>query len=213
MYGATDFVQRWGVNNVGSIKTNPSLGQFLYCTFDRSGTSNECALSPGDSSGGLFVQDGGTWKLAGIHYAVDGPFSFDGSGTDQFDAALLDLRGLYYQNSTGGWTFVSTSSSVTPTGFYSTRVSARVDWINSVINFQTGPDLQIVDSEIVGPDAVISLATGSNRLYRVDRTTNLVSGVWTTVTNNLVGTGGIVTVIDPGAADSTNEFYRAAIVQ
>jgi hypothetical protein len=213
-WGNTNNIERWGENDVASIVTDPTFGDFLRCMFDRNGNSNECALSYNDSSGGIFIQDGTTWKLAGVHYSVDGPFSHDGTTNTEFNAAMMDLRGLYYLNSTNGWTLIPTNNSVAvPGSFYSTRVSAHISWINSVIDFQTGPDLQIVDSEIVGPDAQISLATGSNRLYRVDRTTNLVSGVWTTVTNNLAGTGGIIIVIDPGAASNTDQFYRAAIVQ
>ncbi len=214
-WGNTNNIQRWGQNTVSGVATGSDGGLLLKANFDRNGVSNECDLSYDDSSGGMFIQDGTTWKLAGINYTVDGPFSHDGTTNTQFNGALMDLRGLYYLNNTNGWTLIPTNNNnvVVPTGFYCSRVSANLSWISSVIDFQTGPDLQIVDSEIVGPDAVISLATGSNRLYRVDRTTNLVAGVWTTVTNNLAGTGGIVTVIDPGAADKTNQFYRAAIMQ
>src|SRR5204863_9794367 len=100
-----------------------------------------------------------------------------------------------------------------PTAFYCTRVSSRISWINGIINFNLGDDLGIAGVQVVASGTQISLATGSNRFYRVDRTTNLVSGVWTTVTNNVVGTGGIVTVIDPGTAAKTNQFYRAAVMQ
>lgn len=211
MWGATDAVQRWGQNNVSLIYTDAVLGDFLYCTFDASGTSNECDLSVGDSSGGVFIEDSGTWKLAGVNYSVDGPFSFDGSGSNQFQAALLDARGLYYFNGVG-WTLIPTNNpTAVPAGFYSSRVSSHINWINSVVNFQTGPDLQIAGSQVVGADVQISLATGSNRLYRVDYTTNLVNAVWTTLTNNVAGTGGVVSVIDPGAASQPQRFYRAAI--
>ena len=213
-WGNTNNIERWGENRVSGVATGADGGLLLKASFDRRGVRNECDLSCDDSSGGMFIRDGTTWKLAGIQHTVDGPFSHDGTTNTQFNAAMMDLRGLYYQNSTNGWTLIPTNYPVAvPSSFYSSRVSAHINWINSVINFQTGPDLQIVDSEIVGPDVQISLATGSNRLYRVDRTSDLVAGVWTTVTNNLAGTGEIVTVIDPGAADETNQFYRAAIVQ
>jgi hypothetical protein len=212
-YGANDTVKRWGENSVASIYTSLNLGQFLYCTFDRNGTSNECHLSSGDSSGGMFIEDSGTWKLAGLHYSVDGPFSLDGTTNTQFRAALLDVRGLYYENSTGGWTFVSTQGPVLPSGFYSTRISAHISWINSVIDYETGPDLRVTGNQVVGADMHIDLSTGSNRLYRVDSTSDLVTGVWTTVTNNLNGTGGIVTIIDPGVGGQSQRFYRATILQ
>ena len=101
-WGVRDGVERWGENDVTSIYDDPNLGQFLQCTFDRNGGSNECHLSVGDSSGALFIQDGSTWKLAGIHYAVDGPFSADGTTNTQFDAALLDMGGLYGANDNTG---------------------------------------------------------------------------------------------------------------
>jgi chitinase len=46
-------------------------------------------------------------------------------------------------------------------------------------------------------------------LYRIERTSNLTSGSWSIVTNNLTGTGGILRITDPGALDArTAQFYR-----
>jgi len=47
----------------------------LKLTFSRNGLTNEGALSGGDSGGGVFINDSGKWKLAGINYLVDGPFA------------------------------------------------------------------------------------------------------------------------------------------
>ncbi len=135
MWGAGDNVERWGENTVASVYTNGSSADLLlYALFEANGATNECDLSVGDSSGGMFIENDGTWELAGIHYAVDGPFSYDGSGTDDFDAAVVDIRGLYYEDCDGGcWTLWPTNYlEATPTGFYSTRVSTRVSWINSI---------------------------------------------------------------------------------
>src|SRR5664279_3115326 len=95
MWGASDGVQRWGENTISGVYTNGSDDLLLYANFDLNGITNECDLSVGDSSGGMFIENGTTWELAGIHYAVAGPFSYDGSSTDAFNAALVDLRGLY----------------------------------------------------------------------------------------------------------------------
>jgi hypothetical protein len=99
-----------------------------------------------------------------------------------------------------------------PGHFYSTRVSARISWINSVINYDLGDDLGIAGIQIVGSDAQISLITGTSRLYRVDYTTNLVNAVWTTLTNNIPGTNGIVIVTDSGAATLPARYYRATVL-
>jgi len=207
-WGPIDGVQRWGENVVAGIATDPSLGDFLAATFDRNGTNNECTLSTGDSSGGVFIQDGSTWKLAGVNYSADGLYSLDGTTNTQFFGALVDQGGLYEANSTGGWTFVADQIPDNPGAFFSSRVSAHAAWINSVINFLPGYDLQITNVAPVGPDIHISLATGSNRFYLIESTTDLITGIWTTVTSNLAGSGGIVTIVDTNAATQPKRFYR-----
>ena len=94
-WGGGDGVQRWGENLVSGIVSFGFDDDTLYATFDASGLPNESHLSVGDSGGGLFLDDGGVWKLAGIHYDVDGPFYIDASGDGAFIAALFDARGFY----------------------------------------------------------------------------------------------------------------------
>ncbi|HUI07909.1 MAG TPA: hypothetical protein VL486_12990 [Verrucomicrobiae bacterium] len=206
-WGTEDFVERWGENDIAAVAS----GGYLYATFDAGGNSNECDLSVDDSSGGLFIQDSGVWKLAGIHHTVDGYFSYTGSSTDEFIAALTDSRGLYYGSGTN-WTLIGGPTPV-PTGFYSTRISANVAWINSVIDYLPGDDLQITKVQVIGNDISVSFASGSNRLYHVDRRDDLGSGSWTTFTNNVEGTGGIVSVLDTNAATLPQRFYRVGLIQ
>jgi hypothetical protein len=216
-WGSATHIERWGENDVvTNLSYGGGIGQLLVCDFDRSANSNECHLSVGDSSGGMFIQDGTTWKLAGIHYSVDGPFSNAVDGT-MFNAALLDYGGLYVITNISGtvtnWAFVPNQSADYPTSFYSTRISTNVAWINSVIDFLPGDDLQITAIEAVGDDISISFASGSNRLYHVDSNDDLVSGTWTTFTNNVPGTGGIVSVLDTNAATLPERYYRLGLIQ
>ena len=137
-WGAPDSVQRWGENDVSSITNlGVGVGDMLRVVFDGNGGSNECHLSDGDSSGGVFIQEDGVWKLAGINHGVDGEFSNDVDGT-VFTAALTDLRGLFQQTGPGpaDWIFIDDAQPV-PSAFYSTRISANLDWIYSVIEFDT----------------------------------------------------------------------------
>jgi hypothetical protein len=98
-----------GENDVASIIVgSQQQGDFLYEMFDRDANSNECHLSSGDSSGALFILDGSVWKLAGIHYAVDGPFKNGVNGT-MFLAAQMDRGGLFQAKGTN-WTFVPNSA-------------------------------------------------------------------------------------------------------
>ena len=134
-WGASDGVERWGENVVSSIAVLGPQNETLYATFDENGLPNECHLSVGDSGGALFLDDGGTWKLAGIHYAVDGYFYTDSNGSGQFDAALFDARDFYLSDEGNPPIYTQiTGPDPVPSGFYSTRVSSKLGWIYSVID-------------------------------------------------------------------------------
>jgi len=145
MWGPGDGVQRWGENTVagtvnGDGLLGSGLGVLLQATFDKTGGANECHLSVGDSAGGLFIQDGAVWKLAGINDAVDGPYNTTNTGSG-FSAAIFDERGLYKMG-TAGWVLQPDipPNQAQPGSFYATRISAHVNWINSVINGPTPSD-------------------------------------------------------------------------
>jgi PKD repeat protein len=132
-WGATNWVERWGQNVISGVYTDQTDGEMLHAFFG----NNECDLSDGDSSGGMFIQSGSTWQLAGVHHAVDGPFSTDGTTNTQFDAALLDIGGSYVESVSNGatvWVLVPQQPFTQPSSFYSTRVSANLGWIDGVIN-------------------------------------------------------------------------------
>jgi hypothetical protein len=133
-WGAGDGQLRWGENTVAEVVAGGTYwGALLYATFDQSGGPNEAHLASGDSSGPVFINDGSGWKLAGVAAAVDGPFNTTNTGNG-FNAALFDLRGLYYDTAANPppvWALVTGSSPV-PGGFYATRVSVRAAWIDSI---------------------------------------------------------------------------------
>jgi hypothetical protein len=123
---------RWGQNVVTSIVNGGPLDQFVYAEFNNNGLFNEAHLSPGDSGGATFINDGSGWKLAGINYAVDGPFYVDAAGNGGFFGALFNAHGFYYQE---GSSFVPiTGPQPVPTGFYASRISSKRGWIYSVID-------------------------------------------------------------------------------
>ena len=130
-WGASDGVQRWGTNVVSDIVAGaPDQGDFLAAAFDHDFSVNEAHLSVGDSGGATFIQDEqGRWKLAGISYAVDGPYAIDTKGDGQFDAALFNQDGFYVQDANGDWVPASG-----PGNFYVTRISSNDSWILSVID-------------------------------------------------------------------------------
>ena len=116
--GISDGVMRWGQNKVFTAYWSE-----LIVAFTGTQGTNEAYLSPGDSSGAIFIPDNGTWKLAGINYAIDGPFATTANGP-AFDGAIFNENGLYVNN-----TLVSDAQ---PAYFYGTRVSTEIPWILSI---------------------------------------------------------------------------------
>lgn len=135
LWGAADGAIRWGENEVARIVDGDGVlgatgvGEVLAADFDAGAGPNECHLSVGDSSGAVFIQDGATWKLAGINFAVDGPYNTSGTGSG-FNAAIFDESGLYRSN---GGVWIPTPIAQ-PGSFYPTRISTRINWINGVLS-------------------------------------------------------------------------------
>lgn len=131
-WGDYDGVQRWGRSVVASIAPGDSGGgDFLRMLFKGKSASSGVDLSSGDSGGPVFIKDGKFWKLAGVNFALDGPYNITNSGPG-FDADIFDVGGLYVGDGTN-WTLVADTHAKIPSAFYATRISSRTNWINSVI--------------------------------------------------------------------------------
>ena len=168
LWGDYDGVTRWGENKVEDVfdaDGNPqsviisgqvAIGPLLRATFDANGGPNEAMLSNGDSSGGVFINDAGIWKLAGINYAVDGPYNNSPTGSG-FVACIFDEGGLY-KGGEGSWIFTPDLPTSQAGAFYMTRISARQEWIRSIIGEPGVPE----------PAPVLEFATALNGTYQVD---------------------------------------------
>jgi hypothetical protein len=132
-HAGSDGTARWGTNTISSIQPT-ALGDLISATFSASGTLHEATLSGGDSGGGVFVNDGGVWKLAGVNYSVDGRFDTNntvGDGSD-FDAALFDRGGLYQGSDAFGWSFNLDLPLDNPSSMYASRISSNAAAIMSI---------------------------------------------------------------------------------
>ncbi|WP_395743335.1 hypothetical protein [Prosthecobacter sp.] len=128
-----DGTARWGTNTVSGIYSS-AIGDLLTASFSASGTAEEATLSNGDSGGGVFVDDGGIWKLAGVNYSIDGMFDTNnviGDGSD-FNAALFDRGGLYQGSDSFGWTFIPDLPVDNPSSMYASRISTSADAITAI---------------------------------------------------------------------------------
>jgi len=81
--------------------------------------------------------DGGAWKLAGIHTAVDGPFSNAVTGTPPFNAALLDRGGPWEGQGNGFWLYIqhkpADNPSATTSPDFSTALASTCDRRRSAV--------------------------------------------------------------------------------
>ena len=219
-WGAGDGVQRWGDNLISDIVTLSPDNDFIYGTFDATGFPDEATLSSGDSGGAAFIQDGDVWKLAGIHYAVDGPFYLDASGNGAFNAALFDARGLYASDGGNPPTYtLITGDAPVPAGFYPTRVSSKLGWIYSVTdpsgdlesdgipnlleyalhaNPLTPDATRLPVIAIEGSDLTLTyskVTTATDIQYSVEQSTDLVNWTPANPTDEIVATQGNVETI------------------
>jgi hypothetical protein len=134
LWGTGDAVQRWGRGYVADAGDfGPGLGQMLAVPFSRqSGIPDTVTLSNGDSGGGVFIQQGGVWKLAGINYGVEASFRTTAGGST-FNAAIFDAGGLYFDFGDGnGYQLVSDQAGDVAASWVATRVSANLGWIGSI---------------------------------------------------------------------------------
>ena len=142
-HGGEDRLQSWGTNVVDFIADGGDrLGPLLALSFDADGGENEAALSGGDSGGGVFLlAPDGAWKLAGINYGIDGPFSLTADGPT-FGAAVFDARGLWYDFDGPGpdpRALIEADGPV-PAGGYATPVSAHLNAIRPFVGPASVPE-------------------------------------------------------------------------
>ncbi len=134
---------RWGQNSVAAVVDGgPVWGSVLLALFMPSDNPNEADLASGDSGGPVFIRNGGRWELAGVAAAADGPFSETGADKG-FEAAIFDGRGLFARDTAGHWRKIEGPKRIL-TGFYATRVSTRVAWIESILKEPYRPTNQVL---------------------------------------------------------------------
>jgi hypothetical protein len=156
---------RWGLN------TLDASGPLLQAAFDPGQNPDEATLAAGDSGGALFVLQDRQWRLAGVHYAVDGPFRLH-PNLPAFSASLFDERGLEEESSPGQWQAAGDGPEPLPGRFYSTSVAARRGWIDRVIADHGDPGQPVLQAAPAptGPFATFqeaSVGAPGSRAFRI----------------------------------------------
>jgi hypothetical protein len=164
-----------------------------------------------------FSDENGSWKLAGIHYTVDGPFYTDAQGGGGFDGALFDARGFYVFD---GTQYVQiTGTGPVPTGFYSTRISSKLAWIDSVTDPAGDPDADdlpnlleyafnldpLVSDRSGAPQFTASpssvaltytkIVAATDLSYVVEKSTDLVTWIMASATDEILYDDGLTQIV------------------
>ena len=212
-WGANDGRLRWGENIVTEIQTeDPGIGSLLRVAFDATAGVNEAHLAGGDSSGAVFIQEAGVWKLAGMNYAVDSAFSHSSSG-EWFAAALFDMGGLFVGDSTN-WQLVANRITDIPSAFYATRISRRAAWIDCVLTNTAGTDspLRLLSTQRMGTDLAVQFTTMAGCRYQLQSSDTLQDGSWVNRGGAITGTGNPMTALDAGGGTASRRFYRIRVL-
>ena len=81
--------------------------------------------------------------------------------------------------------------------------------IGSFTNYTVLPVLpRITSLTAADTNVTLEFSTVSNQTYLVERRDDLAAGLWTTVSSNIIGTGGIVTLTNQVPANLPQQFYR-----
>lgn len=174
-WGANDGQVSWGTNRVETDLDFPETGPLLSFTFDRITTNdgqllnpNEGTYSARDSGGPVFIQDdSGVWKLAGINYAVDGPFSTSAAGP-YANAALFDASAFWIGSPDDPFFLNPTDfPSPTPAGAYATRVSAHYNFLEFATGGLVVPEPRSLMLLVLGATlAAVPLLRGTGPMRR-----------------------------------------------
>ncbi len=100
-------------------------------------------------------------------------------------------------------TFVATNSTQTLTDHFMSDATVIYRCVPALV---TAPVITSLRRN--GADMRIIFLTQSNKQYGIEYRNDLTTGSWTSLTNNLTGTGGLMTNTDTGAAIWTRRFYR-----
>jgi hypothetical protein len=211
-WGDGDSARRWGENDVSGIV--PYHGHDLIAAdFDQHVTPNdhpnEAHLSSGDSGGGVFLYQAGTWKLAGINFAVDDLYRAPMEEA-KFAASIFDARGFYTRDDNNMFVQISGPNPV-PTSFYASRISSELAWICSAIA-DPQPGYEAGGGTLTFWRVI---ASSADIIYQVQQSTDLVSWSAATIHEEIVSTAGdlelVKAKVDPGNGDHL--FLRLSVTR
>ena len=104
LWGA-GYAKRWGTNLVGSAPANETIGSYVSRAFwteftqapPPQVTAHEAQAATGDSGGGLFAKNGGSWALGGVLIAI-APFNGQPASTALYGNLTFAVDLSFYRS-------------------------------------------------------------------------------------------------------------------
>jgi hypothetical protein len=145
----------WGTGTVDAVGPYGTAQGFPgdKLGFAFQSTSHDSGIySQHDSGGGVFINDGGVWKLAGINYIVDNAVYQFNASTGNYDVvkpvSLFDLTGYFYQDENNDFRPFSPDDRFFS---FATRVSTYSDQLRALLVPEpSGLALAAVGSIVLG---------------------------------------------------------------
>ena len=119
----------------------------------------------------------------------------------------------------GAWRFQYFGNGLTATGSSAANADPDRDGVPNGLEYLAGTNP--TDSESVfrirelarsGSNFAVSFRSVVGKTYLVEKTGSLgPSATWNPVQSNIAGTGGVITITDPGAAGTPRGFYRVRL--
>jgi len=139
-WGGSQGPLSWGTNTVAAVVTSAQLGtsgslggDFLQYDFTNQTNPlapgynpNECMVTPFDSGGGVFIDNNGSYQLAGLNTEFNQVFESNGTPVG---GTLYDTYGYYNEVSPGNYVEIQTH---TPESSFATRISSKQNFIGLV---------------------------------------------------------------------------------
>lgn len=201
--GSIDLRVRWGISQ--SLTRSEFAPYQILMSFNQYSGPNQCIAELGDSSGGIYIKQDNVWKLAGLINATDGLYSLTQDGAT-FQAALFDLRGIYYPDLRGGMASDGTwenDGNPIPSYSYGVSLYDYYDWISTNAGIVTVEDVQVVNHHLT-----FNITTASTASVSVQSSANLTD--WQTLGSATHLSGSLFQFTDTNAISSSPRFYRAA---
>ncbi len=122
------------------------------------------------------------------------------------------IPGSAFPNTTFGWGRIDAFAAM---GLDDTDGDGMADWqelLAGTNSSNAGSFLRITSVDWSGGVSLVSFPTVLNRHYRLEWTSDLATPAWTTVADNVAGTGGTLQVADSTALASSERFYRVVVL-